>query len=819
MNFVDVILPLHIPATLTYAIPNYLKNNDLVGKRVIIPIKKKFFTGVVQRMHDVPPTAYQVKYVEDLLDDAPILQPQHLNFWQWVADYYSAYLGDVMQAALPAALKLGSETYIVLHPDYDESNEKNLALNEKEYLIAEALSLQNRISVAEVAAILGQKTVFPTIKTLIQKKVAVISEEVLQKYKQKKEKIVRLAAEYRHRQLLDQAFVLLEKRSPKQADILMMYLSALPNHDFMSVSSLAKQAKTNAETVLKLVEKGIFELQDRDVSRLQYDDVPLKNAAEITLSDAQNTAFEEIKHSWQTKNVTLLRGVTGSGKTLIYTKLIQEVLQTQAQVLYLVPEIALTAQLINRLRQYFGDLVGIYHSRFSDNERAELWYKVASGEVRVVLGVRSSVFLPFTKLGLVVIDEEHEASYKQQEPTPRYHARSCAMLLADRHGAKTLLGSATPSLESYHHATNGKYGLVVLNERFGGIQMPQIMLVDIKDETMRKTMRQSFSSKLIDHINSALAKNEQVILLQNRRGYVPVHECRVCGWVPDCINCDISLTYHKATHQLRCHYCGYYTPPIAVCGACGSPDVKTRGFGTEKIEEEIGQFFPDKKTARLDQDVTKTKHAFSRIITDFEQNKTDILIGTQMVAKGLDFDNVTLVGVLDADQALTYPDFRANERCFQLLSQVSGRAGRRNVQGKVIVQTKRVELPIFAVIVEADYPKFAENELRQRLEFGYPPYTKLIKITVRHLHFDGAQLSARALVAALQPGLGNIVLGPAVPPIGRIRNLYYQEILLKINPNQHSLPKIKQHIAQQLVLLQSLTAHKNTQFMVDVDPE
>lgn len=810
--FVDVILPLHIPRLYTYRVARSLANEIEIGKRVIVPIKKKFYTGIIAKIHNNSPENYTAKYIEEILDAEPIVNPLQLKFWQWMANYYLCYTGDVMQAALPASLKLGSETYISLHPqfDFEYSN-----LNDKEYLIAEALSTNAQLSIKEVIQILNQKTVFPIIKSLVEKRVILASEAIIRRYKVKKEIFVKLNPKLHNEEQLRALFDFLE-RAPKQLEVLMTYLHLRKNYDWIKQGFLAKEAKSNTSFVKTLIEKEIFLAEERAVDRLKVENLP-SIETKIELSSAQEKAFLEIKNQFQKQDAVLLHGVTSSGKTLVYVKLIEEMIQQGKEVLYLVPEIALTTQLIARLRYYFKDKIGIYHSRFNDNERAEIWHKVLQKKYQVVMGVRSSIFLPFSNLGLIVVDEEHEQSYKQHEPTPRYQARDSALVLAKMQGAKTLLGSATPSIETYYNALNKKFGLVNLSERFGGLKLPEIAMADVAKESREKTMKSHFTSRLINLIGLALEKKEQVILFQNRRGYVPVHECAACGWVPMCVNCDISLTYHKASHSLCCHYCGYRTLPVSACHACGSTNVQTKGFGTEKIEEQLNIYFPKANIARLDYDATRGKNAFERIILDFENRKIDVLIGTQMVTKGLDFDNVTLVGVLNADQAMQYPDFRAYERSFQLLSQVSGRAGRKFKQGLVIIQSRKVEHALFEYVKTGNYKAFYDAEMEQRSQYFYPPFCRLINIVLKHKDFRKVDSGAKELAQKLQSKLGNCVLGPAIPMIPRIRNQYIQEILIKIDPNKLSLSKVKSFIDQEIYWLKTESKHKAVKCIADVD--
>jgi primosomal protein N' (replication factor Y) len=606
------------------------------------------------------------------------------------------------------------------------------------------------------------------------------------------------------------------ERAPKQLEALMYYLQQRAAGDTISKKELLKTDRIAASAVAALIEKGILEQELIRVDRLPLSQT--KSEGEFPLSPHQQTALDRIRQSFETKAVTLLQGITGSGKTLLYVHLIREQLAAGKQVLFMVPEIALTAQLIERLRRFLGGEIGVYHSRFNEQERAELWQKVNRGELRIVLGARSGIFLPFQELGLVIIDEEHDASYKQDDPAPRYHARDAAIMLAQQQGAKVLLGSATPAIESYYLARSGRYGYVRLDERYGGIHLPEIRLADIRMESRERLMKADLTGTLYNAIADALDKKRQVILLQNRRGYVPFTECSICGWSPGCPNCDITLTYHKLAHQWRCHYCGHKELPVACCKACGSHALVTRGFGTEKIEEEISILFPEASLGRLDQDATKKKHAYGQIIRDFEQGKIQILIGTQMVSKGLDFDNVTLVGVLNADLSLRIPDFRAQERTFQLLEQVSGRAGRRNIQGLVIIQSRNIKEPIFKLLQAHDYDSFADAQLQDRQQHAYPPYVRLIRITLRHKDYEKLDKAAHELTARLQHVLAHRVLGPATPGISRIRQEYIREILIKMERDKLDPAKAKNFLREQLDWLETDSRWKGIRVVLDVDP-
>ncbi|MGV3508734.1 MAG: replication restart helicase PriA, partial [Sphingobacteriaceae bacterium] len=638
--FVEVILPLSISKTYTYRVPHALNDNLQIGKRVIVQFgKSRIYTAIVFKITEEPPLLYEAKYIIEVLDDEPIVNQNQLQLWQWMSDYYMCYIGEVMQAALPAALKLASETKIILLKDsgYDKA-----LLSDKEYLIVDALEIQPELKVSDIANLLGQKTVFPLLKSLFDKGVIHISEEISERYKPRRKAYIYLNPIYNEAESRRALFQVLE-RAPKQIDILLTYLKLSKHEPKVLKSQILEESGIGSSVLKSLLDKEIFIQEDKVVSRLRAEELDVTD--NFSLSESQQKAIENIEQQFSAKDVVLLHGITSSGKTQVYIRLIEEVLAKGKQVLYLLPEIALTAQMIERLRRSFGNKIGIYHSRFSDNERAEVWKKVLKNEYDIVLGARSSVFLPFADLGLIIVDEEHEASYKQFDPAPRYHARDTAIYLAHVHQAKVLLGSATPSLESYYNVETDKYGLVELKERFGTAQLPQIEVVSITEETNKKTIQANFTSVLINEITVALQNKEQVILFQNRRGYTPILLCRTCGYLPKCINCDVSLTYHKSTGKLHCHYCGYKQETIARCPACGSTHIEQKGFGTERIEEDLQIILPEARIARMDLDTTRSKNSFQKLIGDFEDGKIDILVGTQMVAKGLDFGNVTVIGI------------------------------------------------------------------------------------------------------------------------------------------------------------------------------
>ena len=755
------------------------------GCRVVVPFgRKKFYTGIVNNVHYLRPTAYEVKDVVTVLDAHPILLPVQFKFWKWLSDYYLCTQGDVYKAALPSGLKLESETIVALNPDYEATE----PLSERETRILDLLLAEPEQSVTKLEKDSGVKNILPLINGLLQREAIFVKEELKRSYKPKTETRVRLAPDATNEHRLHIFFDELQRRAPKQLDLLMKFLElsgALGGAERpVAKRDLLQRAGATPAVFNGLVERGVFETYQVEVGRLDTHLAPQQLLPSHPLSVPQRHAYEEIINAFREKNVCLLHGVTSSGKTEIYIHLIQETLEHGGQVLYLLPEIALTTQITERLRRVFGPRLGIYHSKFPDAERVEIWQRqLTDAPYDIILGVRSSIFLPFRKLELIIVDEEHEATYKQQDPAPRYHARNAAVVLASFYGAKTLLGTATPSLETWHNAETGKYARVSLTERHKAVQLPHILPVDIRELTRKKRMTGPFSPLLLQHIREALERKEQVILFQNRRGFAPMVECHVCGWVPKCKNCDVSLTYHKGLGMLTCHYCGYTEPLPSRCPACGGADLRARGLGTEKIEDEIKALLPEVRVARMDLDTTRTRTAYERIIEDFSSGRTDILIGTQMVSKGLDFERVSVVGILNADTLLNYPDFRAYERAFQLMAQVAGRAGRRDTQGLVILQTKSIEHPIIAQVIANDYEGMASGQLAERQAFHYPPYYRLIYVYLKHRREDVLEQMAQDMAARLRSLFGARVLGPDKPPVARIQTLFIRKIMLKVENN------------------------------------
>ena len=818
-KFVDVILPLPLRAHFTYALPEEGATEVQRGCRVVVPFgKKKYYTGIVYNVHYLKPSKYEVKEVSAVLDTNPILLPVQFTFWEWLADYYLCTQGDVYKAALPSGLKLESETIVVYNPDFEVTER----LSEREQKIWDLLSVDPEQTVTKLEKESGLKNVLSVVKSLLEKEAICVKEELKRTYKPKTEIRVRLSEAARNEHRLHIFFDELQRRAPKQLDLLMKYIecSGCLGRDAakeISKAELLKRSGATPAVFNALVERGVFEVYEEEIGRL-FRGVQATSLQHV-LNAFQQEAYEGILAAFQTKNVCLLYGVTASGKTEIYIHLIAETLRQGKQVLYLLPEIALTTQITERLRRVFGERLGVYHSKYPDAERVEVWQKQLSDRpYDIILGVRSSVFLPFARLGLVIVDEEHENTYKQQDPAPRYHARNAAIVLASLYGAKTLLGTATPSVESWYNATEGgKYALVELKKRYKEIQLPEIIPVDIKELQRTKRMKGPFSPLLLQHIRQALEQKEQVILFQNRRGFAPMIECHTCGWVPKCQNCDVSLTYHKGLNMLTCHYCGYTMPVPRQCPACEGVDLRHRGFGTEKIEDDIKELFPEARVARMDLDTTRTRSAYERIIADFEQGKTDILIGTQMVSKGLDFDHVSVVGILNSDTMLNYPDFRAYERAFQLMAQVAGRAGRKNKRGCVILQTKSIDHPIIPQVIHNDFEGMVAGQLAERQLFRYPPYCRLVYVYLKNRNEALLDVMAQTMAAKLRAVFGQRVLGPDKPPVARIQTLFIRKMVLKIEV-QAPMARARELLVQVQKEMVAEDRFKSLIVYYDVDP-
>lgn len=798
MYFVDVILPIPLKQTFTYSVNSDEAAFLKPGMRVAIPFgKSKVYTGIVFQVHDQAPTGYETKSIDHILDDYPIITPFQLKHWQWLADYYMCSLGEVVKAALPSAFLLESETLIKLAAlPADRVSENKLdesTLTDNEFLVYEALQHQSSLHINDVRSILDKKNVVSVIQKLVEKGIVEVEETIYEQYTPKLKRYVKLTSQFTSEVNLKKLLDSLD-RAPKQRAVL-LNLFMLQSQSKKPISSvvLQKKSEASAGTLKTLIDKGILEEYFIQQDRLQFSG---ESISEIkTLNDAQINAYQEIKNSFKSNDVVLLHGVTSSGKTEIYVRLIEEMITSGKQVLYMLPEIALTTQLITRLQKYFGEKISVYHSKFSINERVEVWNNVLQekAKAQIVIGARSSLFLPFKNLGFIIVDEEHEPSFKQYSPAPRYNARDSAIVFAKLQGAKLLMGSATPSMESYHNAKAGKYGLVTLKKRFGNVLMPEIELVDIKEKSRKKQMKGHFSDRLLEEMHEVLKNGEQVILFQNRRGFSPVVECTTCGVSPQCPNCDVSLTFHQYKNQLRCHYCGYKMAMMRSCIACGSETLDTKGFGTEQIETELKSLFPNHKVARMDQDTTKGKNAYSKLIESLENEEIDILVGTQMLAKGLDFRNIMLVGVMNADNLLNFPDFRAHERSFQLLQQVAGRAGRTQKRGKVLIQTYNPYHQILKQVSVNDYEAMYKEQVEERYNYKYPPFYRTIKIVFKDKNLSRVEKASSWFGQALEKQFKENVLGPEPPPIGRIKNKYIINLLLKIPKNQ-SLEKTKKYI-------------------------
>ncbi len=814
--FADIILPLAIPKRYTYRVPQEMNDMIRVGHRVIVQFAaSRLYTGIVGAVHEKPPQNYEAKYILELPDSHICVNEKQMELWKWMADYYMCSEGEVMNAALPSGLKLSSETVIALHPDFagDISNLTNI-----EVKIVEALENNTTMKLRDIMVVTERKTIDKIIGDLVKKKVLVREEELKEKFKPKLEDFAFLAEKF-DEEKLEQIFDSL-KRSQKQAELVVAFLNLSGRYQGeenpVKKSVLLKSVSSSNAAFLALVKKNIFRIETLEIGRLK--DIGSAKSPELNLSEEQQIAIKSIYKHYESKDVVLLHGVTGSGKTEIYMRLIEETLKAGKQALYLLPEIALTTQITSRLQRKFGNAVSVYHSKLNDNERVEVWNNIIkSGESKLLLGARSALLLPFSNLGLVIVDEEHDSSFKQYDPAPRYSARDSAIILSRIHGAKTLMGSATPSIESFCNAEINKYGLVKLTGRYGGVLMPEIFISDIKEAKKRKLMKSNFSPMLLENMELALTNKEQVILFQNRRGYSPVLECNTCAWTQHCINCDVTLTYHKYQNHLRCHYCGFTEKVPATCPACGDTALQAKGFGTEKIEEEIGIFFPDAKVARMDLDTTRGKYAHQQLIESFEDGNIDILVGTQMLTKGLDFDNVGLVGILNADGMLNFPDFRAHERSYQLMAQVSGRAGRKQKRGKVIIQTHDPEKFIIQQVIINNYEAMYANEMLERKSFAYPPFYRLVEITLKHKNVDVLNTACGFISGEGRNAFGKNLLGPEFPMVARIKGLYLKTFLLKIE-REIAPSGIKEKLSEIITELKLKKEFKSVIVSVDVDP-
>ena len=828
--FADVILPLHIHGTYTYRVPQEYNDAIRVGQRVVVQFgPKRLYSAVVRRIHEQAPH-YRVKYIMAILDAEPLVSESLFRFWEWIADYYMCYVGDVMAIALPSAFRLASESSVCIHPDFSGELSN---LTDNEMRVVRLLTDHPVMTVDDISRAIGVQKMMPLLNTMIEREIIVMDEELRERFTPRKSAYIALAEDYAEQARLKALFDSLEKKksTQKQVDLLLK---------FMQMSQMGKQSVPRrqllnttdgqpvSESALKtLIRNGVLRQEEKTESRLEEADAVLSPES-IQLNDEQQAAFDYLCNC--EKPVSLLHGVTSSGKTEVYIKLIHEVIKQGKQVLFLLPEIALTAQIINRLRKYFGNRVGVYHSRFSSSQRAEVWSGTMEADegrrLQVLLGARSALFLPFRNLGLVIVDEEHDGSFKQHDPAPRYHGRDAAIYLAHLWGAQTVLGSATPSLESYFNAQQGKYGLCEMKKRYGGLRLPEVMCADMKEESnriRREVGAQAagavhFSKFLLDHIQEALDRHEQVILFQNRRGFSLRIECDDCHWTPHCQHCDVSLVYHKATNSMRCHYCGYSIPLPTECPACHGHHLTMKGFGTERIEDDLSILFPDAKVARMDLDSTAQKNRYMEIINDFQDRRIDILVGTQMVTKGLDFDNVSVVGIVSADNLIYFPDFRAFERAFQQMTQVSGRAGRHGHQGKVIIQTYNPYHQAIRNVIDNDYQEMYRSQINERRVFRYPPFYRLIDITLKHRESETLNDAAARYAAGLREVFGTRVIGPEYPSVSRIRGLYIKKIMLRFERSE-AIAEAKKIILDLADRLKTDKRLSSLQIHFDVDPQ
>ena len=813
VTYINVILPLALQQLYTYAVPYDLVDQLAVGKRVLVQFgTQKYYSAIIKNIHYQKPFDVEPKLIEAILDEQPIMDELAIKFWEWIAAYYMCSLGEVMAIALPAGLKINSETTIVIHPEFDGDF---TLLKNKELLLAQALSANKKLLWAEIQKLLHKKSIYVEVKKLVNQGVALYYEELQQKYKPKIESFIELHPFYQDKQNLKILFDELAK-AKKQIDALMQFTSLVHNKKNILKSQLVKAGVSSA-TVNTLIQKEIFIESKLEVSRLKNKEI--EALIEHHLNEEQTAALQKCKDYFNINKPVLIEGITGSGKTHIYIELIKDMLAQGKQVLYLIPEISLTVQLIQRLQKVFGNEVGVYHSKYNSAERVEIWNKVLMNEYKIVIGARSSIFLPFCNLGLIIVDEEHDASYKQIEPAPKYQARDAAIVLANLHHAQIVLGSATPSIESFYNTNIEKYALVKLQERYAKVALPLIHILDMKHINETKQLVSHYSFELIYQIKKTLELKEQVILFQNRRGFSQYITCTVCGWIPKCHQCDVSLTYHKFADYLACHYCGFKTQMKKKCQACASEELQIKGFGTEKVEDEIFELIPTAKIDRLDVDTVKAKNGHAQVIEKFEDQETDILIGTQMVTKGLDFSHVHLVGVILADQLLFFPDFRAVERAFQLLVQVSGRAGRSKNRGEVYIQTFQPNHPIFPLVQKQDYFGFYAHEIFNRKQFYYPPFCRIIQLQVKNKDAEIVnKISAELTLLLKKHTLFSTILGPTIPPVSRIKNYYIRDIVIKIEKGKVDLAKLKLNIKECIREILQNKEFKNTYVSIDVDP-
>jgi primosomal protein N' (replication factor Y) len=814
-GFAEIIIPLALPKNYTWSVPEHLREQVNVGCRVEVNLgKNKKYAGIVKALHDEMPVVYETKDILNVLDAEPVVFAEQLKLWEWIANYYMCSEGEVMAAALPSHFKLSSETIVVFNEEYGEDFS---ALGHDEFLVGEALLIKRELKLSEVQQILDSSHVYPVINQLIKKRVCYVWEALKDKYAPKKEIFILLNPQYHDEEKLEKLLNEDKKlqRAEKQMELLLSYLYLSKTEGEVTKSQLLKKSNATDAQLKGLIDKDILVAEKRNVDRISF--LPRDIKIDFELTAEQESCVQTIQESFKEKPVCLLHGVTGSGKTQVYIKLIEQLIRKGKQALYMLPEIALTSQIIRRLQKHFGGYIGVYHSRFSQNERVELWNKVKNGELKIILGARSALFLPYQDLSLIICDEEHDTSYKQNDPAPRYNGRDAAIYFGSLFKANVLLGSATPSLETYFNAQTGKYGLAELVNRFGDIQLPPITLIDTKGIQTKDRTKVMLSPGLKEAISETINKQRQVILFQNRRGYTPYQVCNVCGWIPQCKYCDVSLTYHKLSHKLICHYCGTTYQPVQTCAACGSHNFSQRNFGTERIEELLREEFPDAKVARMDIDTVRGKQAHDILIQQFEQKRIDILVGTQMVVKGLDFDNVDLVGILDADGLLHFADFRVNERGFQLMEQVSGRAGRREATGKVIIQTTNTQHPVLQYVKDHDFKKMFTDEIEKRKQFFYPPFSRMIHFTFRHKFKEVVERASIQFADSLKLKYGNYIVGPAEPVVNRIRNLYLMEMMVKLPRDSKLIERFKTDALEQAAILHNNKSFRSAAIIPDVD--
>lgn len=822
MTFVEVLLPVPIAGTFTYSVPEALSESVRVGCRVIVPFgRKKFYTGIIAALTPVAPQGYEVKDIALVLDERAVVRHPQLKMWNWMADYYLCTPGEVMRAAMPAGLKIESETFISPDPDYEEKPDQRLSQREMA-VMNYILGCDKKQPLDQIGKKTGFANIGPIVNSLLEKGAVQISENLVERYHSRKETYVRLSIKKGDSEALHKAFDSVRSGSMQEKALLALIdLSGFmrkdqPEPSEVTRGELLERSGGTTTVVAAMAKKGIVEIYKKEISRFSYSG--LVTGELPMLSDAQSAALDRIHKSWFEKDITLLHGVTSSGKTEIYIHLIDYVIRQGRQALYLVPEIALTTQLTRRLQRVFGDKVVIYHSKFSDNERVDIWKKLlGSSEPCVVIGARSAVFLPFASLGLVIVDEEHESAYKQQDPAPRYNGRDAAIVLASMHGAKTLLGSATPSVDTYYKALEGRFGLVELMERYEGLKLPHVEIVDMATARKKGEVDGAFSLLTRRLVNESLQRGEQSILFINRRGYAPIARCKLCGYVPKCENCDVSLTYHRHSDKLICHYCGTPYSVPEVCPACKEPGIEVLGYGSERVEEEIDSLFPTAAIARMDLDTTRSKDGYEAIIDNFSRGKSQILVGTQMVTKGLDFGRVSVVGVVNADSVINFPDFRSSERAFNMIEQVAGRAGRKNGNGVVAVQTYNPSHPLFGYLVNHDYKGYYQREILEREQYNYPPFARIIYVYIKHKDQAAVSTAAFEFASRLRAMLGNRVSGPDEPYVSRVQNLYIRRIMLKIE-TKASISKVKSLLNEIRIDMTNRRLLGGTVVYYDVDP-